>query len=342
LKTYSYLLPKLYSQRPKFLNQQVLREMCEAGSPAKVAQILKEHGYEIEGAPRDLIELAYQVERAAQERIDKIVSLSPEEAGSFIEILDSWDKLSSIIIAVKIFESTGDVNRALSAISWLKDESLKSSIAQGTLVLGSSPPQLKAILSKVFDGEVREIVEKSVKSMEEGGGVAVLQLSFLLNLKELLSTKISELSQSRKREVLDVVCGYLDYLFLITSVNAYRIEGSKNTSSLISRMRGCRLSGREILEALQSGNVQTLYTNIISAYGESPGKGESAEIQMIRVLRKKLKRVAEHRYASYPFTPALPLAAALAIKVESAEIMKLLLEMSTGLSCSEAQQNSAL
>ncbi|MFP3268916.1 MAG: hypothetical protein RXO29_04935, partial [Desulfurococcales archaeon] len=69
MKSYSYLLPKLYAQKEKFLTQQTFRELCDAESVEKMAQILREHNYKINTGTKSLSDLANQLELSSQERI---------------------------------------------------------------------------------------------------------------------------------------------------------------------------------------------------------------------------------------------------------------------------------
>lgn len=342
MKSYSYLLPKLYAQKTKFLNQQNLKEICEAEAPEKIAQILRDHGYFIEGSPRDFTDLVNSFEIAAQKRIDRIISFSPKEAEKILRAVDSWEKVSSIILAAKIFESTGDARRAMAALPWSEDDRLRQMIEQGSIVLGSSAPQLRAVLQFYFEGDIREIVINSLKVFEEGGGISAYQLNFLLMLGNYLLKKVSKLSSIRKREIMSVLCEYLDTSFVIVSINAMRNESSKIVSTLLEKSRMCKISGREIIEAIQTGTVQQLYAKLISSMGGSLVKGEDPELQTLRFLRKRIKRIAEVRFGSFPFTPALPLAAVLLINAEKTEIMKLFIEMRSGINCEEAVQKSSL
>ncbi|MGB9784614.1 MAG: hypothetical protein ACPLSO_02305 [Fervidicoccaceae archaeon] len=342
MKSYSYILPKLYSQKIKFFDQQSLKEICEAEGAEKIAQTLKEHGYLLESNPKDFIELAHQFEIATQKRIEKIISLSPKEAEKILRAIDVWDKTSSIILAVKIFESTGDIHKAMLALPWGRDEKLKQEIEQGIAVLGSSAPQLRTIFETYFEREVRESLIRALKVTEEGGGISAFQLGLLLELKEYLMKEISKLNSMRKREVLKILCDYLDSLFLTVSVNALRNEGNRIVSSILEKSRMCRLNGKEIIEAYQTNSLQQIYVKMIASMGGAFVKSEDAEMQMIRVLRKKIRKVAEIMYASYPFTPALPLATLLLINIEKMEIMKIFIEMSSGINCEEAIQKSSL
>ncbi|MEM3285610.1 MAG: V-type ATPase subunit [Fervidicoccaceae archaeon] len=344
MKTYQYLLPKLYAQKEKFFTQQSLREICEGEAPEKIAQILRDHGYDIPAGIRNLMELSAQLELAAEKRVEKILELAPTEAEEIIEIILSWEKISSVLLGIKIFESTGDLSRAISAMPKNEGELLRNLVEQTAFTLGSSPPQIKTVIQKIVSKkEIREALLQSLKSLEEGGGISTFQLALFLNIIELLNRKVSELNQIRKQEILDTLCYYIDEKILFLSVNAVRIDGSNRvTTSIIEKARGCRVRGKEILESIQSEGIAQLFSKIITQYGGTVEKGESPELQIVRSLRRQARRTASLRYASYPFTPALPLAVVLNIETEKSEIMKLLMELGSGISCIEAVEKASI
>jgi vacuolar-type H+-ATPase subunit C/Vma6 len=335
LKSYSYLLPKLYAQKEKFLTQQTFRELCDAESVEKMAQILREHNYKINTGTKSLSDLANQLELSSQERIERIASLSPVEAEGLIRTLLFYKKTSSIILALKIFESTGNILDAVSAMPRSEGEKFRRFVEQGSLSPGMALPSIKQAFDKLLIGDEKKLAMEAISAVDEGADINTLQLSLFLKMRSSIMERIDSIGRIRREEVQKLVCPYIDINFLMIAINVAKSEkGNRAVNALLEKGHGCKLSGKDVLEALQSDSVLNLFSRVIVQYGSTIEKGQNPEIYALRFLKRKLMKEVKTRYGSYPFTPALPLSVALAIETEKEEIMKLLMGMSSGEQCS--------
>ncbi len=330
---YASVAPRLFALKSRLIDKTKMQELAQAEDIGDFLKLLRDTRYSdhISNA-KTMRDVAKGISRKYFEDAMLVLGFSKGSGREIISHMIRFEEGRTILITSKPLLE-GDTSAAMELASSLPPYKSLMQLSQNIEGLVSSQGEsrvsvLKRVVELVQDRVLRKWFEKGVKLYESEQKLALVEAALLTGMLSGINNILNKKLGSSNKELESLLCPLLDYEALRTISNLVKVVSNEHLiSRVINETRACRIMPPDLSRAASSGSFLPLYTMLSEAYGLGIGRvgsEEGADEKVFIGIRKLVKRRCEHQFASYPFTPALPVAGYLLLRLEYTDLMSLI------------------
>ncbi len=330
---YASVAPRLFALKSRLIDRTKMQELAQAEDIGDFLKLLRDTRYSdyINNA-KTVRDIAKGISRRYFEDTMLVLGFSKGSGKEIIFNMIRFEEGRALLsIAKPVLE--GDTRTAIELASSLPPYKSLTYLSQNIEGLVSSQDEsrvsvLKRVIELIQDRVLRKWFEKGVKLYESEQKLALVEAALMTGMLSVVNNVLKKESGSRRDELENLLCPLLDYEALRTISNLLKVVRNEHLlSRVINETRACRITPPDLSRAASSGSFLSLYTMLSEAYELGIGRvssEEEADEKVFVGIRKLVRRRCEHQFASYPFTPALPVAGYLFLRLEYMDLMSLI------------------
>ncbi len=330
---YAGIAPRIYVFKSKLLDAQKLFELSQAPSIEDFTRLLRDTRYSGDiGSASTISEVSKGITKRYFRDLAFLYKIAGDVDGEIIGFLMKLEEVKFILKLIRpVIE--GDLETAKKIAKDMPVTKNIRSAVEAVLSLESVSGEsktsiVKRIIDLVEDKIIKNWFDDALKIFDSEQRVCVLEASVIMSAANNLMWILRKTSGTVRIDVKRLLCPLIDYLLIRTAANLIRATSNEQViNQYVRGCRGCIVTSTDIGRGVSSRSFLPVYSRLCEAYGielERVGSEEEADRRVWIKLKKLIRKRCNHQFESYPFTPALTIAAALMLYIEYNDLMSIL------------------
>jgi len=331
--------PRLRAFRSRLLSRQRIQDLARVEGLEELVRLLKDSRYAkyVSSASR-LEELSSGITQCFLDDVEHLKRVCGGVAYTLINMLSCVDVVKTIfsIIRAIYFEGASGLKRIPSYRLYGEAKTVYDYLAQQAYE-DRERRSVRALVKRVADSirepVIREALIQSVAKLESTEDPNVIEVATATLLAQRLLEAIPRDGIRLSVPIEKMVVPYIDYLVVQSQANLLLLKRVERALVEIALKAASPKVAEAISTSISTGSALVLYQALARAHGLPSVKLESesqADEIVYRGIFRRIRSDAELAFASYPFTPALGVAAYFLAYIEYRDLMSILALKLTG------------